>query len=223
MNSHVGPVEHVVAGDGVSIAYQGIGQGPPVLVIPTIGFPLRLEEEAMSSARLGAKLHNSCTFVSWEQRGIGLSDQTPTDFSVNAWVQDATAVAEALGPPVPVFARAFSGPVAVTLAAKRPDLVSELVLVDTGACAEELLQIDGFRGWFQPVDATPGLERRRFDDAGDPSVLLKRDYGAAWPRTTPVLQCARPRFWSGVTERVRGGAARPFVRAGLDWLRMVVT
>ena len=153
LNSHVGPVEHVVAGDGVSIAYQGIGQGPPVLVIPTIGFPLRLEEETTtSSATLGAKLQNSCTFVSWEQRGIGLSDQTPTDFSMNAWVQDAAAVAEALGPPVPVYGRTLSGPVAVTLAAKRPDLVSGLVLVDTGACAEEFLQIDRFRAILALLD-----------------------------------------------------------------------
>lgn len=145
MDSRVGPVEQTVASDGVPVAYQGIGQGPPVLWVPNPGFPLRIYEETVARPSLGPKLHRSCTLVSWEHRGIGYSDRSTADFSMDALIRDASAVVEAIGPPIPVFATAFSGPIAITLAAQRPDLVSQLVLVDTGAVGEELHQIDRYR------------------------------------------------------------------------------
>jgi class 3 adenylate cyclase len=145
MGSQVGPVEYVAAGDGVSIAYQGVGQGPPVLLIPNNGFPLRLEEESIVIAGLLQKHQTSHTQGSLESRGFGYLDSVAPDFSIDGWVQDAVAVAEALGSPVPVYGRGFSGPVAIALVAQRPDLVSELVLVDTGAWGQELVQMDRFR------------------------------------------------------------------------------
>jgi pimeloyl-ACP methyl ester carboxylesterase len=137
MNSVVGPVEQAVTSDGVSIAFQAIGQGPPMLVLPTPGFPLRYEEAAATKGGLRQKVHDSCSIVSWESPGIGLSDRSAVDFSMDAWVRHATAVAERLRPPVPVYAGTFSGPVAITLAAQRPDLVSHLVLVDTGVAGSD--------------------------------------------------------------------------------------
>jgi pimeloyl-ACP methyl ester carboxylesterase len=56
-----------------------------------------------------------------------------TDFGLAASVQELGAVVEAVGAPVGLLAMSQAGPVALALAAERPDLVAGLVLVGTYA------------------------------------------------------------------------------------------
>jgi class 3 adenylate cyclase len=69
-----------------------------------------------------------------------MSDRSVTDFSLDAWVADAAAVAESVGHPLPVYASGLQGPAAIAFAVRRPDLVSHLILMATGANGAELAQ-----------------------------------------------------------------------------------
>ena len=50
-----------------------------------------------------------------------------------------------MGAPLPVYAVAMEGPIALLLASRRPDLVSHLILATTGADGEELAHSPGQR------------------------------------------------------------------------------
>jgi class 3 adenylate cyclase len=71
---------------------------------------------------------------------MGMSDRSVADFSLNAWIADAAAVAESVGHPLPVYASGLAGPAAIAFAVHHPDLVSHLILRATGAVGEELTQ-----------------------------------------------------------------------------------
>jgi len=70
-----------------------------------------------------------------------MSDRSVVDFSLDAWIKDASAVAESVGGPMPVYAHSTQGPAALAFAARRPDLVSHLILLATGSSGAELTQV----------------------------------------------------------------------------------
>jgi class 3 adenylate cyclase len=139
----VGAVEYVTTEDGISIACQGIGVGRPILNIPAVGSSLRLFSELPHLLARG--IEEVATVVRFDFRGVGMSDRSDTSFSLSGCVADAAAVAESLGPPVPVFAEEAGGPIALQLAFERPDLVSHLILSNTSPQGSAVLQTPTFR------------------------------------------------------------------------------
>jgi class 3 adenylate cyclase len=130
VTGHVGPVEYVTSADGVAIAFQRFGQGPTILLFPTLPRVLRVHPE-VEVLRGSGDLAQLTSVVMWDPRGFGMSDRDAAPTSLDAWIKDATAVAEAVGAPLPVYASAQSGPIAIAFAAQRPDLVSHLILAHT--------------------------------------------------------------------------------------------
>ena len=125
-------IRYCTTSDGVRIAYAIDGAGPPLLEAPALVGSFALRHLARSSVALHSALTQRMTVIGYDQRGTGLSDRDVTDLSADAMTNDLEAVIEAAGlGPVTIFASALSGPHAIRLAVRRPDLVSRLTLVDT--------------------------------------------------------------------------------------------
>ncbi|MEV6304369.1 alpha/beta fold hydrolase [Actinoplanes sp. NPDC051861] len=119
---------------GQAIAMASLGSGPPVVALP--GWVSAID--VMASGRdprssLMQRLVASCRVTLFDRSGTGLSRAAVTDFSLDSAVAELGAVVERVGVPMNVLAMSEAGPIAVALAAARPDLVRRLVFFGTYA------------------------------------------------------------------------------------------
>ena len=84
--------------------------------------------------------------VAYDHRGQGQSPPSPTPFDMETLYEDAVALIEklALGP-VHFVGLSMGGFIGMRLAARRPELVRSLVLIDTAADAEPLWNIPKYK------------------------------------------------------------------------------
>ncbi|HSK56461.1 MAG TPA: adenylate/guanylate cyclase domain-containing protein [Jiangellales bacterium] len=160
------PVRYTEAADGVHLAYQVVGLGPPDLVL-VHGWVTNLEllwEHPLPAGML-ARLASFSRVLHFDKRGTGLSDRVPPDRlpTLEQRMDDVRAVMDAAG-----SERAFlvghseGGPLTVLFAATYPERVRGLVVY--GGYAARRPQPD------YPWAPTP-VERERFYDA------IQRDWG----------------------------------------------
>ncbi len=126
------PVRYV-SNDGVSIAYQVIGNGPVDLLFMS-GFVSHLElswEEPESAAFLEA-LARDTRLIVFDKRGVGLSDRHRGVSTIEDTISDALCVLRAVGADrLFVAGTSESGAAAILLASMSPAQVRGLVLVGT--------------------------------------------------------------------------------------------
>ena len=162
------PIEQVVqfctSADGARIAYSKVGVGPPLL--KTANWLNHLELDWQSPV-WGARYRHLChnrTLVRFDQRGNGLSDWDPGAFTLEAYVADLEAVVAAAGlTRFPILAISQGGPVAIEYAARHPEKVSRLVLLNAFA--------HGWRTW----------SPERVASAEAMKVLIANQWGASAP------------------------------------------
>ncbi|MBA3383272.1 MAG: adenylate/guanylate cyclase domain-containing protein [Actinobacteria bacterium] len=132
---------------GVHVAYKVAGSGSTdLLVIPDGLIPIEAMETEPSFARFLRRLSGSFRVITYDRRGMGLSDPVTTSDppTLEQWVEDAEAVLSEVGSDrAAILAMAEGTFVAALLAAMRPERVSHLVLVNgtPGVTAEP------FRHW----------------------------------------------------------------------------
>jgi class 3 adenylate cyclase/esterase/lipase len=119
------------------IAYQVLGEGPPNLLWlgPWISHIDGRWEDPCFRDPL-RRIARFSRLVAFDKRGSGASDRFPADAAGTweDWVQDVRAVMRAAGSGRAVVCGvADGGPVAALLAATYPELVSQLILVNTAA------------------------------------------------------------------------------------------
>jgi class 3 adenylate cyclase len=122
--------------DGVSVAYQVMGDGPLDLVFPpTNSSPIDLVWDAPSFVRVARRLRGFSRTVWCEARGIGASGGSFQDRFIDEIVDaDLTAVLDAVGcDRVVLVGPSEGGPVVIRYAASHPERVTALVLIDTYA------------------------------------------------------------------------------------------
>ena len=124
-------IRYTTSRDGTGIAWAETGEGPPLL---RGGHWLgHLEHDWASPVwrPLLDRLSQGRRLVRYDPRGSGLSDPRMNGATVTELADDMEAVADAAGlDRFPIFAVSQSVPVALTLAARRPDRVSRLVLLN---------------------------------------------------------------------------------------------
>jgi pimeloyl-ACP methyl ester carboxylesterase len=118
-----------IALDGVDLYYEEHGSGPPVLLIHGNGGVIELWGEVIDALAPDHRV------IVVERRGFRRSSAAfPKDIRVHA--DDAAALLESLdAAPATVVGWSAGGVVALHLAAKRPDVVSSLVLLEPAAIA----------------------------------------------------------------------------------------
>lgn len=124
-------VRYTKASDNVHIAYWELGEGPPLVYMPATPFShVQMEWDMPEWRRWYERLIASGhTLIRYDARGTGLSDRDVTDFSLEAYMRDLQAVADALNVgPFALFALGDMGMPAIAWAAANPERVSHLVL-----------------------------------------------------------------------------------------------
>jgi len=138
-------VQYAKTSDGVDIAFASMGEGPSLIVMLPPQTSHVQQCWAVWAGILQA-LTRSFRVIVYDPRGAGLSDREAPDFSMEAMICDVEAVIDRLGlQSFAVVAGSDAVPVAVTLAAKYPDRLTHLVLVD------------GWINWPERV-GTPSME-----------------------------------------------------------------
>jgi pimeloyl-ACP methyl ester carboxylesterase len=124
--------------DGVRIAYATTGNGPPL--VKTANWLSHLEFDWRSPVwhHWLRDFSRDRTLVRYDERGCGLSDRDPEDFSFAGWVRDLEAVVDTLSlDRFPLLGVSQGGPVAIVYAARHPQRVSGLILYGTYARGRE--------------------------------------------------------------------------------------
>lgn len=108
-----------------TLAYDELGEGPLAILVPGLG-DLR-QEYRFLAPRLAAAGYRA---VSVDLRGHGGSSPRWTSYAADAFSEDLVALIEHLdGGPAVLVGNSFAADPAVRVAARRPELVSRLVLI----------------------------------------------------------------------------------------------
>lgn len=129
------PIDYVEV-DGLQLAYQVVGDGPiDLIMIDEWVTPLEARWDVPAIANRLDRLASFARVISFDKRGIGLSDHAPIgeNATPELWVRDVVAVAGATGAERPVlFGTHEGGSIALLYAASMPQRTRALSLVNTG-------------------------------------------------------------------------------------------
>jgi DNA-binding CsgD family transcriptional regulator/pimeloyl-ACP methyl ester carboxylesterase len=123
-------IRYTKTSDGVSIAYWRLGNGAPVVQLPSFPHSHILKEwEIPAQRRMFEMAASDGTFVRYDGRGTGLSQRDVHNFSLDAMLRDLEAVVSVLrSKQVVLSGPVNAGAVAIAYAARNPERVSHLIL-----------------------------------------------------------------------------------------------
>ena len=128
-------VRYLRTGAGNVVAYGTTGTGPPLVVL--LGWISSLDVIASGrdprSSLLERLTDEDVSLTLYDRVGTGLSPGPVTDYGLEASVEELADVVRTIGPPVSLLAMSAAGPIAISLAARKPRWVSSLVLFGTFA------------------------------------------------------------------------------------------
>src|SRR5215210_1612907 len=114
--------------NGLEIAYERAGEGPPLVFVHGAA-----EDGRVWRPQLAA-LADEFTVVAWDEPGAGRSSDVPVDFGLADYATCLAAVIEALAlGPAHVAGLSWGGTVVQELYRHHPGLVATLILIDTYA------------------------------------------------------------------------------------------
>jgi pimeloyl-ACP methyl ester carboxylesterase len=117
-----------VRANGLEIAYQRAGHGPPLVLVHGAAVDGRMWQPQIAS------LADEFTVIAWDEPGAGRSSDVPADFGLPDYANCLAALIEDVGlGPAHVGGLSWGGTVALELYRQRPELVATLVLIDTYA------------------------------------------------------------------------------------------
>lgn len=118
----------VVRTNGLEIAYERVGEGPPLVFAHGAALDGRVWQPQL------AALADELTLVAWDEPGAGRSSDVPADFGLADYANCLAALIEALAlGPAHVAGLSWGGTVVQELYRHNPGLVATLILVDTYA------------------------------------------------------------------------------------------
>jgi pimeloyl-ACP methyl ester carboxylesterase len=118
----------VISTRGLEIAYERVGEGPPLVFVHGAASDARLWRPQL------AALADEFMVVAWDEPGAGRSSGVPAKFGLPDYAGCLAALIEALAPaPAHVAGISWGGTIVQELYRLRPELVATLVLVDTYA------------------------------------------------------------------------------------------
>jgi pimeloyl-ACP methyl ester carboxylesterase len=118
----------VIRTNGFEIAYERVGEGPPLVLVHGAAVDSRMWRPQL------AALADEFTVVAWDEPGAGRSSDVPADFALADYANCLAALIETLDlGPAHVAGLSWGGTLAQELYRHHPKLVSTLLLVDTYA------------------------------------------------------------------------------------------
>ena len=137
-------IRFCTSADGPRIAYVTLGEGPRQLVVtPWSWQSISSELDDTYGGPFYNSLAEHCRVVSYDRRGVGLSDRERDDFTFEADVRDLETVVDHLGLKRFILLGNFHlGPAAIAYAARFPQRVSRLILYGTYASGSDITRDD---------------------------------------------------------------------------------
>jgi pimeloyl-ACP methyl ester carboxylesterase/class 3 adenylate cyclase len=184
-----GPVtRYATTPDGLSIAYQVLGQGPPNLVwVPGFAAHVELFWGLTGFAHTFRRLAGFSRLALFDKRGTGLSDRSLGTGTLEDRMSDVAAVMDAAAMESAVLVGVSEGgAMAALFAAAYPNRVERLVLIGAAMTGE----------WIQPsliaeVEQAWGtgalLQRLWLNGGGDVSQLGRIERGMGSPRAMAAM------------------------------------
>jgi pimeloyl-ACP methyl ester carboxylesterase len=131
----------VIRARGLDVAYQRLGEGPPLVFVHGAGDDGRIWQPQL------AALADEFTVVAWDEPGVGRSSDLPVEFALADYAQCLAAVVEDVGlGPAHIAGLSWGGTVAQELYRHHPGLVATLILIDTYAGWKGSLPAEEVRG-----------------------------------------------------------------------------
>ena len=135
------PIRYTTTSDGVSVAWQSTGDGPPLIWLPSLG-NLVAQWRIPFLRRAYEALAGSVRLVLYDGRGTGSSSRQvdPNDLGVEAQLRDLDAVVTAAGlEHYSVLGYYHSVPAALAHAAAHPERVTRMVLFGGSARTRDVM------------------------------------------------------------------------------------
>jgi pimeloyl-ACP methyl ester carboxylesterase len=118
----------VVRANGLEIAYERVGEGPPIMFAHGAAADGRTWRPQLDG------LSDEFTVIAWDEPGAGRSSDVPEGFELADYARCLAAVIEAgAGGPAHVAGLSWGGTVVLELHRHHPGLVATLILADTYA------------------------------------------------------------------------------------------
>ena len=157
--------------DGLRIAYERAGEGPPLVFLHGVLGDSR-EWRRQTSA-----LSDELTVIAWDAPGCGRSSDPAPPFGMADWAGALAALLEAIGVErAHVGGLSWGGSVALELYRLHPERVRSLVLIDTYA---------GWKGSLSPEECARRVESSLRDAEMPASALAARWLPSLLPESSP--------------------------------------
>ena len=126
--------------DGVRIAHASVGNGPPLVKAAHWLTHVQFDPDSPVWSPWIREFSQHHRYIRYDERGLGLSDWEPKDFSFEGWICDLETVVDSLGlEKFDLLGFSQGSMVSIAYAARHPERVSRLIL--GGASAK------GWRNW----------------------------------------------------------------------------
>jgi len=136
----------VVEASGLEIAYERVGEGPPLMLVHGATVDGRMWQPQL------AALADEFTVVAWDEPRAGRSSDVPADFSLADYAHCLATLIGALElGPAHVAGLSWGGTVVLELYRHHAELVATLILVDTYAGWKGSLPADEVRARVEGV------------------------------------------------------------------------
>ncbi len=117
-----------VRANGVEIAYERVGEGPPLVFVHGAAADGRMWQPQLTA------LADEFTVVAWDEPGAGRSSDVPPDFGLADYANCLAGLIDALGlGPAHVAGLSWGGTVVQELYRHHPELIATMTLADTYA------------------------------------------------------------------------------------------
>jgi pimeloyl-ACP methyl ester carboxylesterase len=164
-------VRFFVGSRGRRLAYTDDGEGPALVCPPKWICHLEIQAGDPAYARFFGELARTFRVVRYDRDGMGLSDRTPTDYSLESEVAGLEALVEHLGVErVHLLGGSCATPVVLAYAAKRPERTGKIVVCEGYLDGASLAPPEARRAFTALVRASWGLGSRVFTDLFMPGV-----------------------------------------------------
>jgi len=187
--------------DGLTVAYDRAGDGPPLLLLHGV------LEDARIWRRQRESLADGFDVIAWDAPGCGRSDDPPVGFDYTACL---VGFVEALGVRPHVLGLSWGGGLAMDLAARRPDLVERLVLCDTYAGWKGSLPAEEVRRRLEQCRREVGLPAEAFIPDWMPGLLARPD-PALVDEVTAIMSDFHPAGYRAMIEAFAELDLRPLL------------
>jgi pimeloyl-ACP methyl ester carboxylesterase len=166
-NQHSGGIVSLANNSGIKLYWQWRGDGEPVLLIMGLGYTSEMWH------RVSPELSSGYQVITFDNRGVGQSDQPPGPYPISTMADDAAAVLDAAGvDSAHVFGISMGGMIAQELMLRHSRRVRSLILgcthcggAEASPPAAEVLRVLEARATMSPEDGVRAMVPYIYDSA----------------------------------------------------------